>query len=251
MVINGEYAGSYYLAETVRIGKNRLDIDELTAEDNEEPNVTGGYLLALEPFFFNRPTPMENVMGTQRGLRFWFEDPEFYSEDGDEIGTQHQYDYITSYLWNTEAAIMGVDLKDRSGRSYKEFMDINSAADCWWVQDFTLNHDGFETTINYFYKKRDDKIYWGPLWDFDYSMGLLDTTTEGFNQVDYRWFDVMRSYDPEFQQLLRERWIVLDDIITDMMKEGGVFDQFVDQQKKTAEVDYKFWGSCPQAHRKR
>ena len=36
LVINGEYYGSYLLAEQVRVDKNRVDIDELGPDDNEE-----------------------------------------------------------------------------------------------------------------------------------------------------------------------------------------------------------------------
>lgn len=64
LVINGEYAGSYFLSETVRIGSSRVDIDELTPEDNTEPNISGGYLLALKPPFMFRPIADENIFST-------------------------------------------------------------------------------------------------------------------------------------------------------------------------------------------
>ena len=35
VVMNGEYLGSYFLCEQVRIDKSRVDIDELTPEDND------------------------------------------------------------------------------------------------------------------------------------------------------------------------------------------------------------------------
>ena len=47
LVINGEYYGSYLLSEQIRVGKNRVDIDEPGPEDNAEPEVTGGCLLAM------------------------------------------------------------------------------------------------------------------------------------------------------------------------------------------------------------
>ena len=39
------YLGSYYFTETVRVDTNRLEIDELSETDTEEPDITGGYLV--------------------------------------------------------------------------------------------------------------------------------------------------------------------------------------------------------------
>ena len=47
VVMNGVYLGSYLPTEQIRIGDTRVAIDELTEKDNAEPEITGGYLLAL------------------------------------------------------------------------------------------------------------------------------------------------------------------------------------------------------------
>lgn len=55
VVMNGEYYGSYFLCEHVRVGKTRVNIDDLEANEDamhetQEPFITGGYLLSLEPY---------------------------------------------------------------------------------------------------------------------------------------------------------------------------------------------------------
>ncbi len=242
LVINGEYSGSYYLAETVRIAKSRVDIDELAPEDNSEPDINGGYLLALKPFFWTKPVPTENTFTTDHFVDFWFEEPEFYSEDGDEIGTPEQKNYISSYINKTEKAIMDEDFTDSDGTPYSDLMDVQSAVDFWWVQEFMLNEDAFDSSSNYLYKKRDGKLYWGPLWDFDFTMGVLDDTTTGFNQSTFLWLDRLRTSEPGYQQLLRERWDVLNDIITDVVKDGGVLDTYAEEIAASAQDDYNRWG---------
>lgn len=98
LVINGEYMGSYYLAETVRIGKDRVNIDELTAEDNAEPEITGGYLLALNPFSIIKPEyNQNNTYKTDQSVLFWHEEPEFNTGSEDD-GTPEQNADDT--LWN-------------------------------------------------------------------------------------------------------------------------------------------------------
>ena len=250
LVMNGKYMGSYFLSETVRIGKSRLDIGELTAEDNTEPNITGGYLLGINPFSLIKEFPEDNISNIS-GLRIWHEDPEFASNDGDETGTPEQHKYIDTYLQNLSEAIFSSTFKNSDGVPYYDYMDLKSTADFWLVQAFTLNHDAYDTTSNYFYKKRNDKLFWGPLWDFDYSMGLLFPDTEGFNQVHCIWIDRLRAYEPEFQKLLRERWNVLDGIITDILKDGGIIDQYVAEQRSSAELDYEILKNPSSYHRQR
>ena len=45
---DGQYRGLYYLCEKIKISKDRVNIDELNADDIEEPELTGGYLNSLE-----------------------------------------------------------------------------------------------------------------------------------------------------------------------------------------------------------
>lgn len=217
VVMNGEYLGSYYLSEQVRVGDTRVDIDELTDKDNDEPEITGGYLLSLSPY---PDAPEENIFYTEKNVGFGFENPEFYSDDPtDELGTAAQKAYISNYLQETENAVYSGNVS--------EYMDLQSAADYWWIQEFSLNVDAFRTDSTYLYKPRGDKLYWGPLWDFDLSLGKSRGETFGFNQSKMPWLDYLRENNEDFQQLLRERWTVLDGIITDIVKDGGVMDRYM------------------------
>ncbi len=242
LVINGKYEGSYFLSETVRIGKSRVNIDELTEDDNTEPNITGGYLMGIHTFS-NKTVYDENLLKIGENISISFEEPEFYSDDGGKIGTPQQREYITDYIRKTVNAIFGDDFKDNDGVPYTDYMDIQSTADYWWIQEFSRNHDAYETTSNYLYKERDGKLYWGPLWDFDYAFGLYETETYGFNRANFLWTDHIRAYDTQYQQLLRERWKVLDSIITDVIKPDGIIDKYVAEQEKSAASDHERWGT--------
>ena len=143
VVMNGEYLGSYFLCEQVRIGKSRVDIDELTPEDNDEPELTGGYLFSIPE---GNEAP-ENLFTTEKGVTFAFQDPQFTD---DETGTPEQKTYISEYLQEAENAIF-------SGNA-SEYMDLQSAADYWWVQVFTQNQDAYITDSTILYKPRNDKM---------------------------------------------------------------------------------------------
>ena len=195
LVIDGKYMGSYYLSELVRVGKNRVDIDELTPDDNEEPNITGGYLLAIEPAWSTKPAHPENTVTTSRNESFSFESPEFYSEDEDDVlGTEQQKEYIENYLKETEEAIFGQDFKNSDGVSYTEDLDAQSAADFWWLQEFTVNSDAFTTSSNYLYKKRDGKLY------FCLGFRLLNGTSR-LRNIQFQSISLFMAYIPQSIQL--------------------------------------------------
>ena len=76
------------------------------------------------------------------------------------------------------------------------------------IQEFTINYDAYKTSSNYLYKKQDGKLYWGPLWDFDLMLYMVDVDEpeqiKGFNQsLPFPWLDNLRSNDPEFIKLLK------------------------------------------------
>ena len=164
----------------------------------------------------------ENIYLSDRGIRFGNEEPQFSQG---EDGVSEQKTYISDYLQRTEDAIFSETFTDASGKPYDELMDLQSAADYWWIQEFSGNHDAFITSSTYLYKEREGKLYWGPLWDFDLSLGGGLDAIDGFVHRNMLWLDHLRAHEPKYQQLLRERWGVLDPIISELVKEGGVIDQ--------------------------
>ena len=170
LVVNGEYQGSYLLGEQVRIGENRIEIDKLKKSVTEEPELGGGYLLAMAP---SEKDPEIGKIILNSGLSFLVDTPDFteYNESQQEA-LAAQKAYIGNYLQRVEDAVYGEDFRNGQGEALSDLMDLESAAKYWWVQTFAFNDDGFASTSTYLYKVRDGKLYWGPLWDFDRSLWL-------------------------------------------------------------------------------
>lgn len=221
-VVNGEYKGSYVLSEQVRIGKNRVNIDELTPDDNEEPEVTGGYLLTMDPY---DREPEENKINTEK-LCFGAESPSFAEE-----GTDDQKNYITSYLQMTEDAVY------EEGDGYRDFLDAESAAKYWWVQELTCNSDAFSTPSTYLYKKRSGTLYFGPLWDFDLAYDKNYTAVTAFSHSKMAWLDQLRAYNPGYLGILKRVWQEYDSILEDIVKEGGVLDCYALEIQDSWQMD--------------
>ena len=220
VVMNGDYLGCYYLCEQIRVGKNRVALDELTAEDNALPEIRGGYLLEFCPDDDESPDAFE----TARGLRLGNMEPSFNPEET-EVVSDAQKEYIRAYIQQAEDAVF-------AGDGYANYLDLQSLADYWWLMEFSANGDAFRTDSAHMFKKRTEadgsegRLHFGPLWDFDDAWG--NTMTEviqvvGFNNTFFLWTDELRTR-PEFREVLLERWQVLDAKLEELVREGGALD---------------------------
>ena len=234
LVINGTYWGSYLLGHQVRIGKNRIDIEEVEEDCAEGPGLTGGYLLALEP---DPGEPEINLITTERGVRFLLDKPDL-SEYTDPAAQAAQREYVEAFLQQVEDRIFGEDFRDSAGSSCWELLDMESAARYWWVQEFTCNDDGMMTPSVYLYKVRDGKLYFGPLWDFDVSFW---NSGPSLNFCRMLWLDHLRAYDGEYQALLRSVWEELDGILQEIICPGGVLDRYREEIRDSWENDRDLW----------
>ncbi|MBQ4361657.1 MAG: CotH kinase family protein [Lachnospiraceae bacterium] len=244
VVMNGEFYGCYFLTEQIRIGEGRIEIDDLEDEDTggpaaaEEPEITGGYLLNLD---FGDPEEDQRVIETSRGITMTIERPSY-----EDYMNEAQVTYIKSYVQAAEDAVFGKDFCDESGRSYTEFLDMKAAVDYFWVQELSANGDAYGSGSTYLYKKRSGKLYWGPLWDFDYvAWGDLeygDPFVEGLDRTSMGWFDRMRK-DPAFLQLVTDRWPMIRDLMNEVTREGGLLDQYYTQLKTARLYDVEKYGS--------
>lgn len=252
------YLGSYYLSENVRVDDNRLEIDELTEDDTDPLTITGGYLLqnalqvrkgSPDRFYTDRGvdwathTPSfdteENasLLTAGNGPVFEGENPFTGAELGDGYVSSVQQTYIQNYIRHFE------DVLFEEGTAYRELMDVESAAKYWLVNMISLNNDAFGTGSTYLYKVRDTedavgKLYWGPLWDFDYAWDR-NLSVEGFD-CGHDWMRPM-FYDTGeggFVEELHRQWPVMRQALLALTEAGGLMDAYCAETKASAEQDY-------------
>ena len=213
LYINGVYQGCYVLSQQVRKGKTRVSIGD------------DDYLLSMNPW---EGEAEENVITTSRGVRFLCEDPVFYSDDPtDSTGTPVQKEEIASLLQQAEEAVFSVNGTETSGLPCSGSMDLRSAAKYWWIEEFFMNGDGAFTPSTYLYTDG-GKLYWGPLWDFDLSIPV-SASPEGLSTVRMPWFDHLRAFSPYFRKMLADEWENLCPILTEIARDGGVIDNWVEE----------------------
>ena len=257
LFINGEYHGIYLLCEKVQIGKNRLEITNLEDKNDElnssynyyathiydselisntnlaqysyvegvvsPSDITGGYLIELDNNYYKDELC---YFTTDYGNHYVIKSPEYASKS--------EVEYIAKLFADMEEAIMADDGYDRNGVHYKEYIDIDSFASAYIMQEFGRNFDAGSSSL-YFYKDVDfngerSKIYKGPLWDCDNTLGNIHkngaSNPEGFWAKDRSiWSGLTKKQ--EFNSLVSQKFSDIYDYIFDMIDGGGFIDNEV------------------------
>lgn len=244
VVMNGEYYGSYFLCEHVRVGETRVNIDDLEANEDamhetQEPFITGGYLLSLEPY----GNEEKKSFKTKKSNTFLIESPSF-----EDYYNETQYNYIKNYVQSVEDAIYGKNFKNEKGVSYSDLMDVASTVYYYLIQEFSMNGDGYVSTSTYLYKPRNGKLFWGPLWDFDYvawgSTEYDDFSTTGWTENSNMWLERLFE-DESFSKKVVDSWPELKAAVEELIKDGGQLDKYKEKVKQSALYNFEKWGISP------
>lgn len=223
LFLNGSYQGSYQLTQQVKEGPGLVDIEEQPDGTTTLPNLAGGYLIEQDLFANGEPV----YFHTAKKMPFVIKYP-----DEDKIN-QQQKDYIKSHFQKLEDALYAENFTDPIN-GYRKLFDVNSYIDYYIINEIIGNPDAFRST--YLYKKRnDDKIYTGPIWDFDKAANndnrLGDQVKGLMSDAAFEpkiWFKRFMM-DQSFRQRIRLRWNelkpkiqVLPDAIAPLQKKLAV-----------------------------
>ena len=149
LIINGNYRGNYLICDKIEVSKERLALSKMDESSNEEPEITGGYLLEGQG---SKRKGDPSVFKTKQGITLSHEYPPI-----DEI-TEEQKEYIENKINAVEAEIYA---------NNTENIDLESFVRYFLVEDFSANQDGIFNSFFIYKERGDEKIYFGPVWDFD------------------------------------------------------------------------------------
>ena len=168
LVLNGQHLGSYLLIEQVRVDNHRVNITEMTKDDNSGNAVTGGYLLELD-FHFDNANQWVDPHGSNNqwsgGIPFSVKYP-----DSDDL-TSQQLKYIKQYVYDAAEALYGKDFKDPV-KGWRAYIDEDSFIDYWIVFEVMGNHELGNPGSVFMHKDRGGKLVAGPCWDFDWGVQI-------------------------------------------------------------------------------
>ena len=193
VVMNGRYIGVYILCEKIKRAENRLDIAKLKKSDTTGIDITGGYIVRIDPpdegeksfqsevpgiittggmggFGGGFPGGPGGGFGGGRATVTWT----YFYPKSDKL-TPEQEEYISNYIKTTEKVIQSDYFADPK-EGYAKYIDVESFVDYIIHTELSLNADGLKRST-YFYKTKQNedgtggKLHAGTVWDYNLAYG--------------------------------------------------------------------------------
>lgn len=223
LYINEDYRGVYVFTEKIKRDKNRVDISTLNPDENSGDDLTGGYIVKLDKYDgategLGWDSPYREANSNGDPVHFQYHYPR-----EDEI-TAEQGNYIENYVTEFERTLNGPNFRE-SREGYRKYINVESFIDFAIINEVTRNVDGYRLST-FLYKdkdSKDEKLYLGPIWDFNLAFGNADYCEGGntsgwawdFNticnggtwMVPFWWKRLLR--DPEYVIQFQARWSYL------------------------------------------
>ena len=204
LVVNGDYRGTYTLADHVDVHSGRIDITEMTENDTDEETITGGYYIELDNNYDREPYHFMSSYGNTMSVH----DPD------EDVMQYSQFRYIQNTWNNMESVVFGPKYND-SETGIRSVLDTESFLRHFLTSEFNGNTDMICQV--FFYKERgDDHFYTGPVWDADLALENDITTYPANERMDWtykvrdtgNWRDFVTRVlsDPFIFADLQEMW---------------------------------------------
>ncbi len=221
---NGRYNGVYTLTEHMEIHENKLFVPT-------DPNsLDAGYFFELDQRFYEHGY-IEGYDGFNVS-----NNPYTVKFPSDDILTPSHIEYIRNYVVDMESA-----LRNQSG--YENYLDVDNFIDYFIVQELFKNVDVGWGSV-FIYKRPNEVLKLGPIWDFDLAIGNADYIDYGFQNWygmrDHKniWFQLMMAI-PEVRTRFRDRYIeIYDTIIPDILR---VVESFGEAMQPVANRNFNRW----------
>lgn len=204
LVVNGDYRGTYTLADHVDVHSGRIDITEMTETDTDDETITGGYYVEVDNNASREPYYFYSMYGNPISVH----DPD------EDIIQPIQFRYIQDTWNNMESVVFGSDYTDPE-KGTSSVLDMETFLRHFLTSEFNGNTDMLCQV--FLYKERgDDHFYVGPVWDADLALENDVTTYPANQRMDWtykvretgNWSDFVGRVlsDPWVNYQLREMW---------------------------------------------
>lgn len=224
LILDGQHKGNYYLCEQIKIGKKRLNIKKMNADDLSGEAITGGYLMELDVYF----DEVNKFHSGTKNLPYMFKEP-----DEDKLQPA-QFEWFQNYIDTMEGYLYADNWLEN--REYADYMDIGSFIDWWFVYELSMNSEPAHPKSSYMHKDRSGKLKAGPVWDFDWNT-FVPSKQSSFNIKNSIYYGRLFS-DPAFITEAKARW-------TSYKSKFDAIPSYISSVansiKKSNEVDYVMW----------
>lgn len=252
VVLNGQYIGLYFLTEKIRVGKNRVNIEEQQDLETDPAKITGGWLLQID----NNPTEGEFVFVPEIAGSTDADDWIAVSYHSPEVLSYEQELWLKLLIMRTSNAIYTTN---KSSTRWEQYIDIDTLAMFYIVGEIMDDLEYFAGSC-YMYKHRGDstKLIFGPVWDFGnaFQRWAIYHDTQ-FNKFIFEqptpfrshWIEEIMKF-PHFQQVLEQHWREFYDSGFNDLDIDQFIDDFVEQITPALNADGCRWSHRDFCHQK-
>jgi hypothetical protein len=174
LYLNRQYQGVYLLTETVKVGKNRVNI----------PKEEFSYLIE----FSSTEHPNEIHVITKRGNNFHVKYPKDPSDSTINV--------LRQQLINWEFFLYHEANPDDT--TYRERIDIDDYIRYYWIQELSKNFDGAFRRSIFITWERGKPMKLGPVWDFDVAYGNWEVDSL---RTPTDWYVRPSEWNKQLQQI--------------------------------------------------
>lgn len=246
---NGAYHGNYILCERISTGVDGIpirDLENANEEANSGEKITNRNQYVDAEGRFKAYTQKHDPFDISGGYLIERDVPEYYADEdcgiilstGDHyvihepsLVTVSEAEYLWSYMEELHQAVAAPDGYNDNGVYYTEYLDIESFALKYVLEEFLAFNDAGRSSA-YYYKDAGDVLKAGPGWDFEgaflgnaqaltmlngtsYSTALFEQLMqhEEFRTLVYQLYTTRLR--PAIQILLEEKFYEFRDLIAD------------------------------------
>lgn len=161
LYLNRKYMGLYLLSESIKVAKNRVNIEEndttFLVEKEDSKKFDPPYVQSDNGYYYHIKSPKNPSPETEKLLL-------------DHIKAFENF-AMRPYRYNSNEIVEWINLDD-----YLLF---------YWVHEYSKNEDGnFARSVHFTWKKG-EPIHFGPLWDFDLAFG---NASREQNKAPEEWY---------------------------------------------------------------
>lgn len=228
VVINGDYRGLYFLTESVRVGDDRIMIEELADEETDPNLISGGYVIELDNFDEDNQIRIAEY-GAGRTLKITPHSPEVLST--------FQRKFVLDQMAGINYAV------GKMNNTLWTYLDMDDLVRYYLVCEICGHIEAFAGST-YLFRDRgaNQKWHFSPLWDFGWAFTCPDGFIYNNTGFGMHWIKNICN-DSAFQSKLKEtfQWFAgteFESIYKDL-------EAYVSHIRSAVKADNKRWKNAP------
>ena len=217
LYLNRKYMGLYLLSETVKVGKNRVNI----AENDSS-------------FLFEKESAKKQdppLVISSMGYPFHVKSPQNLKPESAEM--------LQSHLDAFEAYLRAPGDFPETGM--RDWIDVDDFMPYYWVQEYSKNEDGRFGRSIFITWEKGQPMRFGPLWDFDISFGnesyKENRPFDGWYIRRYAWFGYIFR-DDSVRSCARDYWLKHRDLFESLIDSVPLYASNISRVLKN---EYRRW----------